>query len=118
MCVPILRLAECILETKKDVQKAGLFAPIIGHVGDGHFHAGICAKKGDSEQKRLADDIYDRLIKRGIAMGGTCTGEHGIGRSKLKYLEMELGDGVNIMRRIKQALDPENLMNPGKIVSF
>lgn len=115
-CVPIAKLTETILETKRDAEEQGLFMPIIGHVGDGHFHAGICAKIDDAEEEQKAGDIYDRLIKRAIDADGTCTGEHGVGRSKRDYLKSELGETVELMRAIKLALDPQNIMNPGKII--
>lgn len=115
VCVPISRLTDCILETKEDIQSTGLFSPILGHVGDGNFHLGICAKEGDQGEFNKADALHHRLVKRALAMDGTCTGEHGIGRGKMKYLEEELGASVPLMRGIKQSLDPHNIMNPGKI---
>ena len=115
VCVPISRLADCIVQTKQDIDRSGLFAPILGHVGDGNFHVGICAKEGDEADFAKADELHHRLVGRALAMDGTCTGEHGIGRGKISYLEDELGDAVQLMRDIKSTLDPLNLMNPGKI---
>jgi len=90
------------------------FAPILGHVGDGNFHLGICAKDGDADEFEKADALHHRLVERALAMDGTCTGEHGIGRGKMQYLEQELGCAVSLMRNIKLALDPDNIMNPGR----
>ena len=115
VCVPISRLADCIIETKADIAETGLYAPMLGHVGDGNFHLGICAREGDADEFARADALHDRLVKRALAMDGTCTGEHGIGRGKIGYLEDELGPAVGLMRQVKAALDPDNIMNPGKI---
>ncbi len=115
VCVPISRLAECILETKKDVEGSPLIGAMLGHVGDGNFHVGYLidpAKPAEAEEARR---LNDRMVERAIAMGGTCTGEHGIGMGKQASLLKEHGDGVAVMRQIKQALDPHGLMNPGKI---
>ena len=117
VCVPISRLAECILQTKEDLKGSFLKAPLVGHVGDGNFHLGFRVMRDDPKELAEAERINDRLIMRALAMDGTCTGEHGIGLGKLKYLEAEHGEGVDVMRLIKQALDPGNLMNPGKIFS-
>jgi D-lactate dehydrogenase (cytochrome) len=116
VCVPISRLAECVSETQKDMAENQLFGPIIGHVGDGNFHVQLfCDMKDESEIARCKA-FYDRLVRRALAMQGTATGEHGIGRGKMKYMEAEHGAGVEIMRKIKRALDPANIMNPGKLV--
>ena len=115
VCVPISRLAECIVATQEDIKHSGIFAPILGHVGDGNFHVGICAEKGCAEQVEAAESLHDRLVRRALDMEGTCTGEHGIGLGKQEYLKMELGSAVDIMRKIKASIDPHNLMNPGKI---
>jgi D-lactate dehydrogenase (cytochrome) len=115
VCVPISRLAECIVETQQDIGESGLFAPIVGHVGDGNFHLGLCAAEDDEEEQRAADALHHRLVHRALAMGGTCTGEHGIGLGKKEYLLEELGEAVDVMRSVKKALDPEGLMNPGKV---
>jgi D-lactate dehydrogenase (cytochrome) len=115
--VPISRLAECLLTTKEDIQEAGLIAPIVGHVGDGNFHVQFLVEPGTDEIDR-AREVNGRMIARALDMGGTCTGEHGIGIGKLAYLEAEHGAGVDVMRQLKRALDPANLMNPGKVVSI
>ena len=117
VCVPISKLADCIEQTQKDIASTGLFAPIIGHVGDGNFHSTIFIDPDDNEMFETALNIDQRLVKRALDMGGTCTGEHGIGLGKLKHMRDEHGDGaVEVMKLIKQALDPLNIMNPGKTV--
>ena len=116
VCVPISRLAECILETKRDIEDSGLLAPIVGHVGDGNFHLAYVIDPEDEEEMARAAAHNERMVMRALAMGGTCTGEHGIGYGKMAFLQAEHGDSVAVMRQIKQALDPENLMNPGKMV--
>ena len=115
VCVPISRLAECIEQTVQDIEETGLFAPILGHVGDGNFHLAICARDGDTEDDAKANALNQRLVRRALAMDGTCTGEHGIGRGKIDFLEEELGATVGLMAQIKHALDPQGIMNPGKI---
>jgi D-lactate dehydrogenase (cytochrome) len=115
-CVPISRLADCILATKADVEATGLVAPIVGHVGDGNFHLVVLFDPNDAAERARAEDLARRVSLRAIAMGGTCTGEHGIGVHKLDALVAEHGDAVDIMRTIKRALDPHNIMNPGKTV--
>jgi D-lactate dehydrogenase (cytochrome) len=116
VCVPISRLAECILETKRAVDANGLLAPIVGHVGDGNFHLTFLVDPDDPDEAARAEAVNARMIDRALAMGGTCTGEHGIGFGKMKYLEAEHPDGVALMRRIKRALDPDDILNPGKVV--
>ncbi|MEM7441837.1 MAG: FAD-linked oxidase C-terminal domain-containing protein [Pseudomonadota bacterium] len=116
VCVPISKLAECILETKKDLNESGLLAPMVGHVGDGNFHLVYVLDPDDPEEVEKADKLHERMVLRAIAMGGTCTGEHGVGYGKLRFMATEHGDGVAVMRAIKLALDPENRMNPGKVV--
>ncbi|BAT59336.1 putative FAD-linked oxidoreductase [Variibacter gotjawalensis] len=117
VCVPISRLAECVLETCKDIEEYKLVAPIVGHVGDGNFHVGVMIDMNDPAEVKNAKTFIERLAKRAIAMDGTCTGEHGVGQGKIKYLEAEHGrTALNAMTAIKQALDPQNLMNPGKIL--
>ena len=91
-------------------------APIVGHVGDGNFHLCLLVDKGDPEESQRAQDLHERMVMRALAMGGTCTGEHGIGYGKLDFLVAEHGEAVSVMRTIKQALDPDNIMNPGKIL--
>jgi D-lactate dehydrogenase (cytochrome) len=115
VCVPISRLAECILETKKDIDANGLFAPIVGHVGDGNFHLTLMVNPDDPTYLPRAEALNDRMVARALAMGGTCTGEHGVGMGKIKFLYDEHGEAVSLMRAIKRAIDPENIMNPGKI---
>ncbi len=117
VCVPISRLAECILETREDIKESGLPIPIVGHVGDGNFHLlFLIDPKNQANDMKLYEPINDRLIERALRMGGTCTGEHGIGSGKIKYMYREHGDSVEMMRQIKQALDPNGLMNPGKMI--
>ncbi|MES1151274.1 MAG: FAD-linked oxidase C-terminal domain-containing protein [Dongia sp.] len=114
-CVPISRLAECILETQEDIKSHGLLAPIVGHVGDGNFHTTVLLDPENPEELKNCHDFVERLALRAIALGGTCTGEHGIGYGKIPFLQAEHGDAVAVMRQLKQVLDPENRMNPGKI---
>ena len=115
VCVPISRLAECILQTKEDLRHSFLTAPLVGHAGDGNFHLGFLIMRDDPAELAEAERLNVRLVMRALAMDGTCTGEHGIGLGKRKYLLAEHGEGVSVMRQIKQVLDPHNLMNPGKI---
>jgi D-lactate dehydrogenase (cytochrome) len=115
-CVPISRLADCIVETRADIERSGLVAPIVGHVGDGNFHLVIIVDPDDAAEMRRAHELNDRLIEQTLAYGGTCTGEHGIGQGKMAFLAAEHGDAVSVMRALKQALDPHNIMNPGKIL--
>ncbi len=118
VCVPISRLAECVVETQKDIKEHGLIAPIVGHVGDGNFHTSPVFAKNDPAARAKIEGFLQRLAERAIAMDGTCTGEHGVGQGKMKYLESELGHGLDIMRQIKRTLDPLDIMNPGKIVAL
>jgi D-lactate dehydrogenase (cytochrome) len=118
VCVPISRLAECITETKKDLAGSFLTAPLVGHVGDGNFHLGFLIDRNDPKELEEAERINERLVMRALAMDGTCTGEHGIGLGKMKFLTAEHGDAVAVMRQIKKALDPQNIMNPGKIFTL
>ena len=117
VCVPISRLAECILDSKRDLEASGLFSGIVGHVGDGNFHMGPLVNFDRPEEAARAFGFSERLTRRAQAMGGTCTGEHGIGSGKIGYLEAELGEAVDLMRALKRALDPDNIMNPGKVVA-
>jgi len=117
VCVPISRLAECILETRQDIDECGLLVPLVGHVGDGNFHLlFLIDPQKEEEELKLYEPLNDRLVERALRMGGTCTGEHGIGSGKLKYMEAEHGDSLELMRQIKKAFDPHNLMNPGKVI--
>ncbi len=119
VCVPISRLADCVTATQADVAESGLVAPIVGHVGDGNFHLAILVDASNADEIRRTEDLLDRLVERALAMEGTCTGEHGIGQGKMKYLGAEHGDAALLaMRAIKTALDPLNIMNPGKIVTL
>jgi D-lactate dehydrogenase (cytochrome) len=115
VCVPISRLAECIAETEADIAEMGLVAPIVGHVGDGNFHVLVLMDGDDLAEIERTERFVARLNMRAIGMDGTCTGEHGIGQGKMGFLEHELGHSVEVMRAIKQALDPNGILNPGKI---
>jgi D-lactate dehydrogenase (cytochrome) len=117
VCVPISRLAECVTETQQDIAGSGLVAPIVGHVGDGNFHLTLLVDMEDAEEIKRAKDLLERLVQRALAMEGTCTGEHGVGQGKMQYLLAEHGAAaLQVMRSIKQALDPNGIMNPGKII--
>jgi D-lactate dehydrogenase (cytochrome) len=116
VCVPISRLAECVLETRADVQQAGILAPLVGHVGDGNFHLIFPMMPGDDAELQTAKEINARLVARALAMGGTCSGEHGVGVGKMAYLQAEHGESLEVMKAIKRALDPDNRMNPGKMI--
>ena len=116
VCVPISRLAECILETKNDLEASNAYAPLVGHVGDGNFHLNFVFDRDNPAEFDEVKALNHRLVHRAIAMGGTCTGEHGIGLGKMADLEEEHGEAVEVMKAIKRALDPENRMNPGKVV--
>ncbi len=116
VCVPISRLAECIMETKKDLEGTDLITPLVGHVGDGNFHLVFLVDPDKPEEIDEANRLNDRLVHRALAMEGTCTGEHGVGYGKLDFLVAEHGEAVSVMRMIKKSLDPDNLMNPGKVI--
>jgi D-lactate dehydrogenase (cytochrome) len=116
VCVPISRLGECIGETKADIAEGTLNAPLVGHVGDGNFHLTILVEPGNEEELREASELNGRLIRRALSMGGTCTGEHGVGYGKMGYLVEEHGEAIDTMRTIKVALDPNGIMNPGKVI--
>lgn len=117
VCVPISRLADCILQTQWDIDEAGVVAPILGHVGDGNFHVVMLHDPDDQGERDVVERLNERLVKRALAMGGTCTGEHGIGYGKLHFMEAEHGPAtVDLMRTIKQAIDPLGIMNPGKVI--
>ena len=118
VCVPISQLAACIAETRADLAELDLLAPIVGHVGDGNFHVDIVLDPDVSTEVATAKRFNERLVARALAMGGTCTGEHGVGYGKMAFLADEHGEGVEVMRDLKRALDPHNLMNPGKIVAL
>lgn len=115
VCVPISRLADCINQTRADIDQTGLLAPIVGHVGDGNFHLLLLVDHDDPDEVAKAEALHHRMVMRALEMDGTCTGEHGIGYGKIEFLKEEHGNAVDSMKMIKQALDPHNLFNPGKI---
>jgi D-lactate dehydrogenase (cytochrome) len=117
-CVPISRLAECIMETKADLDRERLVGTMLGHVGDGNFHVALLADANNADEMKRAKGFIERLALRAIAVDGTCTGEHGVGQGKINYLEAEHGAALAAMRAIKQAIDPDNIMNPGKIFAL
>jgi D-lactate dehydrogenase (cytochrome) len=118
VCVPISRLAECVTETQRDIAESRILAPIVGHVGDGNFHLTLLIDMDDADEVKRAKALSERLVERALAMDGTCTGEHGVGQGKMKYMAAEHGAAaLAVMASIKRALDPQNIMNPGKIVS-
>ena len=115
VCVPISKLSDCITETIEDMKKNELIGPIVSHAGDGNFHVALLIdKKSDEELKKL-DDFLIRISERAIRMDGTCTGEHGVGQGKRKYMLKELGGAVDVMKKVKNAFDPNKIMNPGKL---
>jgi D-lactate dehydrogenase (cytochrome) len=119
VCVPISRLAECVTETQADIAKNNMLAPIVGHVGDGNFHLTLLVDMDDAEDVKRAKALAQRLVERALAMDGTCTGEHGVGQGKMQYMLAEHGPtAMAAMAAIKRALDPQNIMNPGKIVAL
>jgi D-lactate dehydrogenase (cytochrome) len=115
VCVPVSRLAECLVATKRDIAASGLIAPIVGHVGDGNFHTLILVDPAAPDEIARAQTLHERMVARALELDGTSTGEHGIGTGKIDFLERELGEAVDVMRTIKHALDPKGIMNPGKI---
>ena len=118
VCVPISALAACVGATRQDIDRLGLLAPIVGHVGDGNFHVMPLIDPANQEERRKVQAFLDRLVERALACGGTCTGEHGVGQGKINYLVAEHGAGVQVMAAIKKALDPLNILNPGKIFAL
>jgi D-lactate dehydrogenase (cytochrome) len=116
VCVPISRLAQCIAETKRDLDHCSVPVALVGHVGDGNFHLAFLLDPAKPDEFAEASRINDRMVERAIAMDGTCTGEHGVGSGKIDFLAAEHGEGVAVMRTLKRALDPDNIMNPGKVV--
>ncbi|HEY6023704.1 MAG TPA: FAD-linked oxidase C-terminal domain-containing protein [Pseudolabrys sp.] len=119
VCVPISRLAECVTETQRDIEESRIMAPIVGHVGDGNFHLTLLVDMDDADEVKRAKALSERLVERALAMDGTCTGEHGVGQGKMKYMTAEYGAAaLAVMASIKRALDPQDIMNPGKIVAL
>jgi len=116
VCVPISELTQCLLETRKDIDESGLLAPIVSHAGDGNFHLVFLVDTESAEEMSRASAVNDRMVARALAAGGTCTGEHGVGYGKIEFLKAEHGEAMSVMRQIKTALDPDNIMNPGKIL--
>ena len=117
-CVPISRLADCLLDSVEEANATGLPYFLLGHVGDGNFHFGYLIDPDSESERNTAEALNHKLVSRALALGGTCTGEHGIGLHKMDFLRTEAGEGaVAMMRAIKTALDPHNIMNPGKIFS-
>ncbi len=116
LCVPISMLAEAINETVADIDTSFLTGPIVGHVGDGNFHSALLIEDGNARDLEEALRLSDRMVDRALRMGGTVTGEHGVGMGKMKYMEREHGGGWDVMGQIKRAMDPQNILNPGKLV--
>jgi D-lactate dehydrogenase (cytochrome) len=115
-CVPISRLADCLLDSVAETDASGIPYFLVGHVGDGNFHFGYLIDPENPQEREIAETLNHKLVNRALSLGGTCTGEHGIGLHKMDFLVTEAGEGaVNMMRTLKQALDPHNIMNPGKI---
>jgi D-lactate dehydrogenase (cytochrome) len=117
VCVPISRLSECILETQDDLRRSKIVAPLVGHAGDGNFHLIFMVDPDDAAELDAVKAANRRLVERALRFGGTCTGEHGVGVGKLPYLREEHGESLETMRAIKRALDPEDIMNPGKLIA-
>ncbi|HEX5210946.1 MAG TPA: FAD-linked oxidase C-terminal domain-containing protein [Pseudolabrys sp.] len=119
VCVPISRLAECVNATQAEIARLNLVAPLLGHVGDGNFHLTLLVDMEDAGEVERAHELMERIVELALAMDGTCTGEHGVGQGKMKYLKAEHGaPALAAMAAIKRALDPQNIMNPGKIVAL
>jgi D-lactate dehydrogenase (cytochrome) len=118
VCVPISRLAECVTATQADIAESRIIAPIVGHVGDGNFHLTMLVDLTDADEVERAEGLSGRLVERALSMDGTCTGEHGVGQGKIKYMVAEHGAAaVAVMASIKRALDPQNILNPGKMIT-
>jgi D-lactate dehydrogenase (cytochrome) len=116
VCVPISALVECIRETQADLRASNIVAPLVGHAGDGNFHLIFMVNPDDGPELEGVKAANERLVERALRLGGTCSGEHGVGVGKMKYLHKEHGDALDLMRAIKHALDPDNILNPGKLV--
>uniref|UniRef100_A0A914C2U0 D-lactate dehydrogenase (cytochrome) n=1 Tax=Acrobeloides nanus TaxID=290746 RepID=A0A914C2U0_9BILA len=118
VCVPLSQLPKVVTETRKDIDASGMYGTIVGHVGEGNFHCIFPVVEEDEKEMQIIWGLSDRLVKRALAVGGTCTGEHGIGLGKINYLKEELGEeGVHLMKLLKKTLDPNNILNPGKVLS-
>jgi len=109
-------LGRAVLETQKDISRSGISGPILGHVGDGNFHAILLVDPEDPQEMKAAKSVANKMANLAIGLGGTCTGEHGIGIGKLEFMPAQLGPAWNVMGNIKEALDPSNIMNPGKLI--
>jgi D-lactate dehydrogenase (cytochrome) len=118
VCVPISRLAECIAKTQEDISASFLAAGIAGHAGEGNFHVGFMLNPNEPKEIVEAERLNQRIVHRALSVDGTCTGEHGVGCGKIDFLLAEHGEAINVMRAIKKAIDPDNIMNPGKILRF
>ena len=118
ICVPISKLADCVGQAQDKIKSLGLLAPIVGHVGDGNFHCLPMVDTSNPDEVAKSNELISWLADLAISMDGTCTGEHGIGQGKKAYLEAELGETTAFMGMIKRALDPDNIMNPGKIIDL
>lgn len=117
--MPISRLADCLLASVAEADASGIPYFLVGHVGDGNFHFGYLIDPDSAQERESAEQLNSQLVRRALALEGTCSGEHGIGLHKMEFLRQETGDGaLALMRTIKQALDPDNIMNPGKIFPF
>ena len=116
--VCVSALAACVGETRADIDSTGLLAPIVGHVGDRNFHVMPLFDRSSAKERRAVQGFLDRLVERALAMDGTCSGEHGVGQGKIRYLAREHGAGVEVMAAIKKALDPLNILNPGEIFTY
>jgi D-lactate dehydrogenase (cytochrome) len=116
VCVPISNLAEALMETIADIEESGLPAPMVGHAGDGNFHAAIMIDPDDPKELATAKALGHAMSQRALRLGGTCTGEHGVGMGKTRYMAEEHGDAWGVMADIKRLFDPNNILNPGKMV--
>ena len=116
ICVPISKLATAIEDTQNDLAQNGVTAAIIGHVGDGNYHALMFSDPNKPDELTRNKALAHRMVERGLELGGTCTGEHGIGMGKMKYMAAEHGPALSAMADIKRAFDPQNIMNPGKMI--
>ena len=116
VCVPISRLAEAVSQTRADIDASPIPGPILGHVGDGNFHAILLVEPGNADEMQVAKELSNKMVERALKMGGTATGEHGVGMGKLDYMQAEHGDGWQLMGQIKQQMDPNNILNPAKLV--